>query len=116
MIYKEKCDEDFKYIVKLPSYKKIGNLDYIYYDFFDIFDITPLQLRYIIYSLIKYVYDTVVVTQIEKEYIEKPVIVEVEKPIPYIPKIYKLAMIFAIGVIVFFGIRLFIKLKGGLVF
>lgn len=53
--------------------------------------------------------DTVIVTQNVKEYIEKPVIQEVEKPVPYIPKVFWVSMWFSIICIVIIAIK-FIKI------
>lgn len=47
-------------------------------------------------TVFKYVYDTVVVSKIVKEYIEKPVITEVEKEIPYVPTIAWICIIYSI--------------------
>lgn len=47
-------------------------------------------------TVIKYIYDTVVVTKNVKEYIEKPVITEVEKEIPYVPTFAWICIIYSI--------------------
>ena len=47
-------------------------------------------------TVFKYVYDTVVVSKIVKEYIEKPVITEVEKEIPYVPTFAWICIIYSI--------------------
>ena len=58
--------------------------------------------------------DTVVVIKTKTEYLEKPVIVEVEKEVKYIPKIYRYAMWFSLTVLLMIGLKLFSKFKGGL--
>ena len=62
-------------------------------------------------TVIKYIYDTVVVTKNVKEYIEKPVITEVEKPVKYIPTLYKISMIICIILFGYFGLKLFLKFR-----
>lgn len=55
---------------------------------------------------LKTVIDTVIVTKIVKEYIEKPIITEVEVPKPYIPKIFWVLLIYAVGTIILFILKL----------
>lgn len=55
--------------------------------------------------------DTVFVATIKNHYFEKPIIQEVEKPVPYIPKIYQISLWFSIAVIAFLLGYLFFKLK-----
>lgn len=56
--------------------------------------------------------DTVFVVKTKTEYLEKPVIVEVEKPVKYVPKIYKYSLWFSIGVLLFIGLKIYLKFKG----
>lgn len=62
-------------------------------------------------TVFKYVYDTVVVSKIVKEYVDRPVIVEVEVPVKYIPKAYKYSMWFSLSILVFFLIKIALTLK-----
>ena len=62
-------------------------------------------------TVYRYVYDTVVVTQIEKEYIEKPVIQEVKVDVPYIPKWCWLCVVFTVGVIIYIIVKIWLKFK-----
>ena len=62
-------------------------------------------------TVFKYVYDTVVVSKIVKEYVDRPVIVEVEVPVKYIPKAYKYSMWFSLSILTFFLIKIFLTLK-----
>ena len=62
-------------------------------------------------TVFKYVYDTVVVSKIVKEYVDRPVIVEVEVPVKYIPKAYKYSMWFSLSILAFFLIKIFLTLK-----
>ena len=62
-------------------------------------------------TVFKYVYDTVVVSKIVKEYVDRPVIVEVEVPVKYIPKAYKYSMWFSLSILVFFLIKIAWTLK-----
>lgn len=55
--------------------------------------------------------DTVVVIKTKNEYIEKPVIQEVEVPVKYIPKIYNYSLWFSIAVIAFVLGRFILKFK-----
>lgn len=56
--------------------------------------------------------DTVVVIKTKTEYLEKPVIQEIEKPIKYVPKIFWVALWFSIGVIILIVLKLYLKFKG----
>lgn len=62
-------------------------------------------------TAIKTVRDTVIVVQTKIEYLEKPVIQEVEKPTPYIPTIFWVSLWFSIAVIITILVKLFIKFK-----
>jgi len=55
--------------------------------------------------------DTVVIVKTKNEYIEKPVIQEVEVPVKYIPKIYNYSLWFSIAVIAFVLGRFILKFK-----
>lgn len=62
-------------------------------------------------TVFKYVYDTVLLTKTIKEYKEIPIITEVEKPVKYVPTLYKISMIICIILIGYFGLRLFLKFR-----
>ncbi len=55
--------------------------------------------------------DTVVIVKTKNEYIEKPVIKELEVPVKYIPKIYTYSLWFSIAVIAFVLGRFILKFK-----
>ena len=57
--------------------------------------------------------DTIIIFQTKTEYTEKPVIVEKEKEVKYVPKIYKYAMWFSLTIILMICLKIFSKLKGG---
>lgn len=62
-------------------------------------------------TAIKKVRDTVIVVQTKTEYLEKPVIQEVEKPTPYIPTVFWISLWFSIAVIITISAKLFIKFR-----
>lgn len=62
---------------------------------------------------LKTVIDTVIVTKVVKEYLEKPYIQEIEVPTPYIPKIFWAALVFSIVVIIVIVLKIYLKFKGG---
>lgn len=62
-------------------------------------------------TVYKYIHDTVVVTKIVKEYKEVPVIEEVEKPVKYVPSIYKISMIICIILFGWVAIKLFLRFR-----
>lgn len=55
--------------------------------------------------------DTVVIVKTKNEYIEKPIIQEVEVPVKYIPKIYNYSLWFSIAVIAFILGRFILRFK-----
>ena len=56
--------------------------------------------------------DTIVIVKTKTEYLEKPVIVEVETPLPYVPKIFWAALVFSIVVIIVIVLKIYLKFKG----
>lgn len=62
-------------------------------------------------TAIKTVRDTVIVVQSKTEYLEKPVIQEVEKPTPYIPTVFWISLWFSIAIIITISAKLFIKFR-----
>lgn len=50
--------------------------------------------------------DTIVKVVYKTEYLEKPIITEVEVPKPYIPKIFWVLLIYAVGTIILFILKL----------
>lgn len=57
--------------------------------------------------------DTIVRVEYVNQYIEKPVIQEVKVEVPYVPKPYKYSMWFSVIVVLFIGVRIYLKFKSG---
>lgn len=60
---------------------------------------------------LKMAIDTVVIVKTKTEYLEKPVIQEIEVPVKYIPKVFWFTLWFSILGVIFIIIKIYLKFK-----